>query len=379
MNILYVTNHLNIGGITRYVLTLAKGMKQRGHSVFIASSQGALLPNFIAEGVTCIPIPIKTKQEISFKVLRSFFALRAAVKKNKIDIVHSHSRTTQVLGCMVAYATGAHHISTCHGFFKKRFSRKAFPCWGEKTIAISESVGDHLVNDFGVREEDIVVVHSGVEVDRPQAATPLSNITNHGRDKLQAEAKKRFGLKEGPVVGVVARLSQEKGHSYLIEAMRMVVDVFPEAQLLIVGDGRLKEALVNLVQQLGLKRNVFFAHSVSNTQDAFCAMDIFVLPSLKEGLGLALMEAMGFGLCVAGSRVGGITSLIKDGDNGMLFEPADARQLAGIIKNLLSDKQKRDSLAKKAKECIVRNFSVKEMLQKTEEVYARCVGIKRKP
>lgn len=118
MNILYLTNHLNVGGITSYVLTLAKGIKQKGHNVYIASSGGEVLSRFIEEGIIYLPIPIKTKSEISPKILVSMFKLSEAVRENRIDIVHSHSRTTQVLGCLLSRKTGAKHISTCHGFFK---------------------------------------------------------------------------------------------------------------------------------------------------------------------------------------------------------------------------------------------------------------------
>src|SRR3989338_1268327 len=99
MNILFLINHLNIGGITSYCLTLAAGLKKRGHNIYVASSAGELLPRFIAEGIKFINF----------------------LKSNRIDILHANSRTTQILGCLLSRKTNIPYISTCHGFFKKRF------------------------------------------------------------------------------------------------------------------------------------------------------------------------------------------------------------------------------------------------------------------
>ena len=178
MDILYITNHLNIGGITSYVFTLNCGLKQRGHNIYVASSGGQLLPQFKDLGIVYLPIPIKTKNEVSLKIIISLFKLLSAIKKNDIELVHSNSRTTQVLGCLLNKFSGIPHISTCHGFFKKRFSRKIFPCWGQKVIAISEQVKEHLMNDFGIDEEKIRVIHNGIDVEKY-----ATRNTQYGKEK----------------------------------------------------------------------------------------------------------------------------------------------------------------------------------------------------
>src|SRR3989338_11650593 len=140
MNILHIANHLNTGGITSYLLTLAKGMKERGHNIYIASSAGTKLKQFSEKGVNFISIPIKTKNELSPKIIFSMIKLSGIIKNNNINVIHTHSRTTQVLGCLLSKVTGVSHIFTCHGFFKRRIFRRIFPCWGKKIIAISEQV-----------------------------------------------------------------------------------------------------------------------------------------------------------------------------------------------------------------------------------------------
>ena len=366
MNILYLTNHLNIGGISSYVLTLATGIKKRGHNVYIASSGGQLLPRFMAQGLVYIPIPIKTKSEISYKLLISKFKLLKYIKERNIEIIHANTRVTQVLSFLIQRTLDRPYVSTCHGFFKKRFFRKIFPCWGNKTIAISESVKEHLIRDFKVKEEDIRVIHNGVDVDKSQIPNP----------KSQMELKRRLGLGEGPVIGIIARLSEEKGHAYLIEAMQEVITRIPQAQLLIVGEGRMREELLNLSKEMGLEKSVFFLPSVMDTQEVLPSMDLFVLPSLKEGLGLALMEAMACGLAVVGSDVGGIKSLIQDRHNGLLVRPADSRELSYAILELLQNPDKAKSLSSNARIFINQNFSQEKMVLETEKVYLECLNAK---
>jgi len=374
MNILYLTNHLNIGGITSYVLTLGSGLKQRGHNIYVASSGGQLLPQFKDLGIVYLPIPIKTKNEASPKIILSLFKLLNAVKKNNVQIVHSQSRTTQVLGCLLARFSGVKHISTCHGFFKKRFSRKIFPCWGQKVIAISEQVKEHLMNDFGIEEEKIRVSHNGIDVERYATRNTPHLLRQTGQHATRK--RKELGLSDGPAIGIIARLSDVKGHIYLIEAMKIVLNTLPNAQLLIVGEGKMKEELINRVNSLGIQKNIFFIPAVADTRDVLGVMDLFVMPSLKEGLGLALMEAMAQGLAVVGSDVGGIKSLIQDGINGLLVKPADSQDIARAILELLQDTRKRDSLGREAQNFIRKNFSQEKMVTQTEEVYLECLNAK---
>jgi glycosyltransferase involved in cell wall biosynthesis len=381
MKILFLTNHLNIGGITTYVLTLASGLKKRGHKVYIASSGGELLSEFITTGVSFIPIPIRTKQEISPKILLSLIKIYPFMKKTDIDLIHSNSRTTQVLASILHRISGVPHVSTCHGFFKSRISRRLFPCWGQRTIAISEAVKQHLIKDFKVDENNITVIHSGIDLDRfrvqrfDSAQCPSAKCPEpvEGTTEDRERKKKDLGLHDGPVVGIVARLSEEKGHECLIRAMKEVVSIVASAQLLIVGEGRMRQRLESLVNNLELGEKVLFFPSDPRTQDILPVLDIFVLPSTKEGLGLSLMEAQGCGKAVIATNVGGISSLIKDGFNGILVEPDDPAALSKAILELLKDRDKREYLGSNARKFITDNFSSEKMVTETEREYFKCL------
>jgi len=365
MNILYLTNHLNIGGISSYVLTLASGLHKNGHKVYLSSSGGQLLPKIIGEGIIFSRIPIKTKSEISPKVLISLGILLNYVREEEIDIIHANTRVTQVLACLIRKFSGVPFVSTCHGFFKKRLSRRIFPGWGEEVIAISAEVKEHLTADFGLKEENVRIINNGIDTVK---FSPVS-------EDRAAGCKKKLGLGDGLVVGIIARLSDVKGHVYLIEAMRIVLERYPDVRLLIAGEGRMKDKLVDLSRKMAIEEKVFFLPNIMDTKDVLPAIDIFVLPSLKEGLGLSLMEAMAMEKAVIGSNVGGIKSLIRDGVCGLMVEPGDHKQLAGAITELLGDFRKRESFGKNARIFIAENFSQEKMVSETERLYLRCLGV----
>ncbi|MDD5561074.1 MAG: glycosyltransferase family 4 protein [Candidatus Omnitrophica bacterium] len=361
MNILFIANHLNIGGISSYLYALAGGLREDGHNVYVASSSGELLEDFASAGIKHITIPISTKKEVSPKIIISFLKLKKEIKRYNIDLLHSNSRTTQVLGSLLSRYTGKPHIFTCHGFFKPRFSRRLFPCWGKAMIAISREVKEHLISDFKLDNERINVINNGIDLQR--------------FGDFSARQKLREGLGIGNIllVGIVARLSDVKGHTYLLKAMRSVIKSFPLVKLLIVGEGKMRDILVKETEDLGIKDNVLFLPQAGGRENVLAAMDVFVMPSLQEGLGLALMEAMAQGLAVVGSAVGGIKSLIKDGYNGLLVEPACPEALAQAIMRLLGDERMRNVLGSNARRFITDNFSKKKMVDATEKVYEKCL------
>lgn len=366
MNIWYLVNHLEIGGISSYIFNLARGMINRGHRVWVISSGGRLSSRFEAEGIGNIIVPIKTKSELSPKLLASWWKLLPCLKKLQVDILHANTRVTQVLSSWLCAQSGLPYLSTCHGFFKKSLHRRLFPCWGRRVIAISQQVKMHLLQDFSLREDEVILIPHGVEIKE-------KNMPERREDNYRLRAK--LGLKiDGPVIGIVARLSEIKGHIYLIEAMKYVLPIFPQAQLLIVGEGKLKGFLHNVVTRFELLENTVFISDFELTQDCLAAMDIFVMPSLNEGLGLGVMEAMAQGLPVVASRVGGLLTLIQDGVNGILVEPRDSKALAKAILYLLSQPEKRHTLADKAREFIISNFPLEVMVKKTEQVYESLVG-----
>lgn len=346
------------------MLSLSRGLKQLGHNVYVASSGGDCLTRFTEEGIIFIPVPIRTKSEVNiFKIGISFLKLLKDIKEKDIQIVHTNSRVTQVLGNLLKNS-GVVHVTTWHGFFQRRWLRRVFPCWADKTIAISEQVKEHLISEFKAGEDNVRLVYNGVDMEKVKLKAPLN----------RSEVKIRLGLKDAPVVGIIARLSDVKGHQYLIRAMKKVLEKFPGVQLLIVGEGKMEKELLGLVKELKINESVIFIPRYFDIAELYYIMDVFVMPSLKEGLGLGLMEAMAGSKAVIGSAVGGIKNLIRDRDNGLLVAPQDVDGLSSAILELLNNPAAAAIMGNNARVFINQNFSLEKMIKQTEQVYQECLS-----
>ena len=361
MNVLFLTTHLNTGGITSYLFTLSRQLKGLGLSVSIASSGGDRQDDFAALGVSLLTVNIRTKSELDPRLYAAVFRLRRIISQESIDVVHAQTRVTQVMGTLLSKMTPAVYCSTCHGFFRPRWPRKVFPCWGKAVIAISPAVRQHLRDDFHVPEEHITLIRNGLDSEE---------FSLKSREEKRALRRERQ-LPAGPLLGIVARLSDVKGHTVLIDAMPMVLARFPDVRLLIVGEGKTGPDLKRRVETLGLETRVIFLPVVNRTADILPLLDIFVLPSLQEGLGLSAMEAQAAGLPVIASRVGGLPSLIEDGRTGRLVEPRNSGQLAEAIIELLKNPEEAEAMGRRARAFIEREYSARQMARDTVKLYSR--------
>lgn len=355
-----LANHLNRGGIAAYMLGLCRFLVKDGDLQFYVASRGGELEHeFVALGIKHIKIPLKTKCEVSLKVFFSFFKL-FRLTKNEIDLIHANTRVTQVLAALLSFFSGKPYISTCHGFFKTRFFRRFLPCWGQKVIAISDQVADHLVKDFHVDPGRVVLIYNGVDVDRFAA-------TSSG---LGCSLKQELGLDPAKkIIGHIGRLSSVKGQKYLILAARELLKKRRDIQFLIIGDGKEEAYLKALIQQDSLGADVLLCPSVADTANALSIMDIFVMPSIQEGLGISILEAQASGVAVVGSKVGGIPTVIQDGRTGLLCGPKDVSSLVASLETLLDQKDLRDSIITNAKAHVREKFSLRGMAEKTRDIY----------
>jgi glycosyltransferase involved in cell wall biosynthesis len=270
---------------------------------------------------------------------------------------------------MIYKKTRIPYVSTCHGFFRPHYGRKLFGFWGRKVIAISDAVREHLVNDLKVKKERVCLINNGIDVKKFDTVVT---------EKEKKAYKSRIGIKNGPVVGIIARLSPVKGHKYLLMAAKELLKQFPGLEILIIGDGPAKKELVDMAMSYGLGKCTYIEESTVNTRLPLSVMDVFVLPSIQEGLGLSVLEAMAAGVPVVGSNVGGVYSLIKDGQTGFLVPSKDPAALAGAISRLLSDKKSALVMASLAKEMVKEKFSLEGMAEKVEYVYKDAVSVKEK-
>ena len=363
MKVLLLATHLNIGGVGVYTVNLAKGLKSRGITVFVASAGGELVKSLEKDGIRHLRLNVKTKFEFNPKLIFAFFKLAEFVNKNKIDIIHAQTRVAQVLAYLLSKTGKAAYISTCHGFFKKtRLGRKIFGAWGDYCIAISDAVRDHLVKDLRVSSDRVHLIYNGVDTKR-FSTTMTEEKKRALRDSL--------GLDLCPVIGSISRLSPVKGLRYLLFAMKDVLREEPTAHLLLVGEGPSKDYLMELAKRLGIENSVFFALNTTEPERFLSIIDIFVFYSLEEGLGLSLLEALAGGRACVASNVGGVASIIEDDVTGILVPPKDTHALKEAIIKIIKDRRLKDRLAENGKALVINKFSLEKMIGELLDVYKK--------
>ncbi len=230
-------------------------------------------------------------------------------------------------------------------------------------IAISEEIKEGLIKD-GFPEDRIV---------------RISNFIDTGKfDKLSSEErmyKKAKLLSEDKICILFSgRFIKRKGVEYLLEAWKAVSGKFGNARLYLLGNGPLFEDMKGLANMLSISDKVVFKGHINNVVDYLNASDIFVLPSLQEGMPNALLEAMACGLPPVATRIGGVEDIIQDEYNGILVKPEDAYDLAEGIIRLIEDEELRKRISENAYRTIKKNYSLESVVPKYIKLYRELLG-----
>lgn len=207
----------------------------------------------------------------------------------------------------------------------------------------------------------------GVNVDISVIPPPI-DIARMNK-KVEGEANSSDRAQLDVTIGIVARLSEEKRHSDLFEAFSILSEKYPRIKLLIVGDGPIRVQLEALTRQQKIDDRVKFVGFQKDVHKYLSDMDIFVLPSRTEGLPIAIMEAMAWGLPVVASKVGGIAEIVDDGVTGLLFDSGDVRQLCNALSQLIEDPKKRNEYGENGRKKIYQSYHPDRFIKSHYELY----------
>lgn len=286
--------------------------------------------------------------------------LKEFVITNRIDILHCHGYKADVIGSLVCKHGGTRKVTTLHGWWTgASLKLKLYSLLDiiairnfNKIIAVSRPIMDGLLKG-GIPLDRLVCIENGVEV--------------HGLDKSGArKVRKELQIPEGTtILGMTGRLSKEKGHKYLFSAIQNMENVI----MIVVGSGPLESRLKKLAEDLNITKKVVFVGFKTNVNDYLAAMDIFLLPSLTEGLPLSLLEAMAAEKPIIASQVGGIPTALEDRKTGLLVKPKDPVALKKAITTFIEDKDLAASLALNARNLAVKRFSLGKMTKTYESLY----------
>ncbi len=353
MKVLQFLTHLDIGGITTYVYTLSKYLKKEGVEVAVVSSGGSREDDFRKAGIPVFCVNIRTKSEISFKVLTSVWRLAAIRKRFPFDIIHAHTRVTHVAAHIFSFLRGIPYIANFHGFYhqhRRRWGRKVLRAQGNIAVAITPSVGEDLIKFFRTHPERVRVILSAIDL-----------------EEMEKE-EGAFHLEGYPRIGTSGRLSPVKGFDCLIRSMKRILKRFPEAHLYILGEGKEERRLLSLAESEGLKDNVTILKRVS-LPSFLRSLDIFCLPSREEPLGLSVLEAQYFGIPCVVSDTGGLRIIVDDKKTGLRVPVDDDAAIAEAIITLMEDEDLRERISKNSRIQIREKFNFATRVDEFIKVY----------
>jgi len=327
------------------MMTLGRELRDLGHSVrFLGFSGRGLADDVRKEGFEAFTVRVRSKID-PFAIVR----IARHVRDSGSDIVHTHLSTSSINGCLAARLARRPAVATVHGL-----SGKLSFAWADHLIAVSNVVRNHLI-DQGVRPEKVSVVHNGI---RPIDGRPW------------VEARHELGLAEGEfAIGTVARLTPLKGIHHAIHAMPRVLADRPNAILLVFGDGDERATYEALCRSLGIESRVRFFGYRADVRSLLPGLDAFVFPSLREAMGIAVVEAMMAGLPVAATDVGGLPEVVRPGA-GLLFSPGNPHEIADALLKLIAEPRHRQTLAATGQALAESEFTARQMALRTLGVYA---------
>jgi L-malate glycosyltransferase len=346
------------GGQQQVLLTVL-GMRAKGHrAVLVAHREGELLRR-ASEGPDLVPLAPANEVDLA-----AAWKLSKIVREWKPAIVHAHDPHAVSMAAL-ALSFGAplprpKLIASRRVDF--RLQSHAFSRWKYRQmdgfIAASEAIKAILIQD-GVPAGRIDVVHDGIDVDK---------IANRPATDLHAEYWLPHGV---PLIANVGALVAHKGQKHLIEAMPLVLREVPDAHLIIFGEGDLRLPLEKQIRQLNLSKRVLLPGFREDVLSLLKTADLFVMSSLTEGLGSAVLDAMAMGQAVVGTSAGGIPEAVIPYETGLLVEPGNAKDLAGAIVTLLKDAALRKAYGDAGRERVAKYFGVDRLVDGTVAVYER--------
>jgi glycosyltransferase involved in cell wall biosynthesis len=369
--ILFVIDGMEFGGGERVFAQIMNGLPPDRYAPFLASGPQASFYEAIAKaGVKTFAVDFSNRFRPG--LVRELMAI---LRKEQIHIVHGQGARAEIFARLASRLAGpVRYISTVampvEGYDVGPAKRLLYRVldgfterWVERFLVVSAVLKKTLIERHRIPPSRVLLIYNGIETDtyRPEEMAPV-------RERLRRE----FAIAEGdPLIGAIGRLVWQKGFHDLLEAIPLVLRDLPRARFLLVGDGPLKTDLQEQARSLGIGDRLLFAGHRTDIRDLLSAMDTVCIPSLLEGFPMVTLEAMAMERPLVATAIDGILEQIVDGVEGLLVPPRNAPALAQAMVRLAADPALASTLAAAARLRVVRDFSVRKMIDATIEVYER--------
>lgn len=365
ISLMIFSNSTVRAGVEEHVLELLRGLDRQLFQLHLACPKelrekfGDEIPN----DVQVTPVMIDSISDISGAIV-----LARAIRRHRIQILHAHMFRASLFASPIARLCGVPVvIETSHsrepwrkGWLKSKYivDRLAGTCVS-RFIAVSSACAQHLTGNKRVDPSRVRVIHNGCNLEKfdPERPAPAGMRQSLG-----------FGEND-PVLLVLARLEPQKGHHVLLDAVPDVLKEFPNARLVCVGDGALRDNLEQQARALGVYDSVRFVGYQSNTPDWLALADLTVLPSYYEGLPLVAIESLAAGKTIVATAVDGTPDVVIHGETGLTVPPGDSKRMAEAMCALLRDPKRRQALAESGRRHVLEAFSARKFIRETTQFY----------
>ncbi len=368
----HIVEDLKYGGVEELIRLIVTQTSQDKFRVIVCAIEegGMTAETLIASGVPVTVLGHKTYH--SWKAIKDLVSF---LKNNKVSIIHSHMYFANMAARWAnVFAQCPVMITTAYSTYHERKWHQRFMEWfwsfsTDRIIAAAEVIRSYTSRQSWINPNKFAVIYDAAKDQR--AVLEQQKLT-----RLQL----REDLNIDPnvfVISCVARLDPVKGHVYLVQALALLVEKYPDVLLLLAGDGPEEDNLKKQVKSLGLQDHVRFLGVCKEVWRVLGAADVFTLTSsIREGCPLSVLEAMSMGLPVVGTRMGGIPEEVEEGITGLLVEPRTAEPLSLAFCELYSDKALRESMAKAARIRYDSYFAPQVMMDKIEKLYLEILEMK---
>jgi glycosyltransferase involved in cell wall biosynthesis len=356
--ILHTESSLGWGGQEMRIVQESLEFMNRGYRMMIACQPGSGIQN-VAEGKG-IPV-IALRMRASVDPLAVANCIRA-IKKNGVDLVHTHSSTDSWCCSTGARLAGVPVIRSRHvttPISKNLFSYFLFMKLADRVITSGETIRRQMIEENGYNPRKIISIPAGIDEKRFSPEIDGDSVRkdlNIGKDDY--------------LLGVVSVLRRWKGHEYLLEAFRTLREKIPRLKLVITGSGPQERNIRKYIEGNGLGGEVMMTGYREDVPRILKSLDLFILPSLSnEATSQVIPQAMAMGIPVISTFAGGIWEVVKNGETGKLVPPRDAPALSEAIFWAYQNREETRKMARKAREVVLKDFTLTGMIDKTESVY----------
>ena len=364
MKILMLTQSLTQSGLEMIVYVLTKEILKKEINVEVCCYD-LLGPNankLMNQGVKVHFLPRKPGIDWLYPLKLAFL-----IRERKINLIHAHNATAWFYGTWASILTGVPIVYTEHDRsfptpLRLKYFHYFFGKYATAVIAVSKAVKENLEKYEHIK--NVKVIYNGIDPDLFKPASIEEKVLK----------KKQLGLNKNDfVLGNVGRMDYWKNQRILIEILPDLKKISPQIKLILVGGGEEEGNLKKSAIKKGVKNDVIFLGQRSDVNQILKAFDIFVFPSLTEGLPLVVIEAMATGLPIVASHVGGIPELVVNGETGFLVSPTSKEEIKEAIIKLLNNPELRKEMGQIARKRFETHFSLPQMVQKYIEVYEEVV------